>query len=150
MSDRPEDNDGNDFDADFLQNDPEDEDTAVIEIESIEPAKRSPKPIKKTDGIAKVIAHQIGSAEKAGVFEGSEQKVSIPQFDLAEEIMAEHRKSTATTRKSPSQKSEAAKPAIRIKEFRAPTKKQINQPPEPDRIIADIVARDIAKLSRGG
>ncbi len=148
MSDRPKENDGIDFDADFFRDGPGDEDTAVNEIENIEPAKRTEKPIKKTDGIAKVIAHQIGPAEKGGVFEGSEQKVSIPQFDLAKEIMAEHRKSTAIKRKSPSQKSEAKEPAIRIEEFMPTSKKQINQPPEPDRIIADIVARDISKLSR--
>ena len=126
------------------------EDTAMIEIEEIEPAKQPSKPIKKTDGIAKVINHQIGPAEKANVSGGSERKISIPQFDLAEEIMAEHRKGTATTRKSPGQKSEAKEPAIRIKEFKSPVKKPINQSPESDRIIADIVTRDIAKLSRRG
>ncbi|MFC1676789.1 hypothetical protein ACFL3G_06975 [Planctomycetota bacterium] len=147
MLDRSKDNDRIDFDADLLGDDSGDDDTVAIPIESIEPAKRLPKPIKKTDGIAKVINHQIGPAEKADVSAGGEQKVSIPQFDLAEQIMAEHRKSTATKRKSPGQKSEAKEPAIRIKEFSVPAKKQINQPSQPDRIIADIVARDIAKLS---
>lgn len=149
MPDMPDDNDIIDFDADFPADDAGDGDSTAIEIESVGAAKEPDKPVKKTDGISRVIDHQIGPGEKKERSGGSERKISIPQFDLAEQIMAEHRKSTATTRKSPGQKSKVKEPPIRIKEFTpASNKKQINQPPEPDRVIADIVSRDIAKLSR--
>ena len=74
----------------------------------------------------------------------------VPRFDLAEEIMAEYRKTTSTKRKSPGQR-----PDVQIEPTPPQTEPQpISRPspqPEPallipDQIIAEIVARDIERL----
>ncbi len=74
-----------------------------------------------------------------------ENKTDIPRLDLAEKIMAEHRKITAVRRKAPSQK-------IAIQEI-PPTPKPATRAdwitrlnPNNEQIITEIVARDIAKL----
>jgi hypothetical protein len=77
------------------------------------------------------------------------QKVNeIPKFDLAEQIMAEQRKITSIRRKAPGQKTKIPDSQTRIESTgyvveptRALSKKE--------RIIAEIVARDIEKLYRG-
>ncbi|MFA5252005.1 MAG: hypothetical protein WC454_05405 [Phycisphaerae bacterium] len=79
--------------------------------------------------------------------ETSEKTPNIPIFDLAEEIMAEQRKITAIKRKAPGQKTEAQrlKPETRIDDH-------ITEQPllsEQEKIIAEIVAKDIEKLCRG-
>jgi hypothetical protein len=72
----------------------------------------------------------------------------IPKFDLAEQIMAEHRKNTAIRRKGPGKKLKAPKkphPAESIA-------RKVKPGPivsEPGQIIAEIVARDIEKLCVG-
>jgi hypothetical protein len=58
----------------------------------------------------------------------------IPQFDLAEDIVAEHRKLTSRKRKAPG--SRAIRPPMPA-------------PPGHEQIIAEIVSRDIEKLRRG-
>lgn len=81
--------------------------------------------------------------------ETSEKIPEIPSFDLADEIMAEQRKITAIKRKAPGQKTEAQrlKPETRIVDH------SIEQPQpllsEQEKIIAEIVARDIERLCRG-
>ena len=73
----------------------------------------------------------------------------IPKFDLAEQIMAEQRKITAIRRKAPGKKTKTPDQRPRIQS----TGYAIKQPPptlsEHERIIAEIVARDIGKLYRG-
>ncbi len=81
----------------------------------------------------------------------AEQKeAKIPRFDLAEEIMAEQRKITAVKRKAPGKKNEAQKSEPQAEPVGYTT---IEQPAptllEQDRIIAEIVARDIESLCRG-
>ena len=72
----------------------------------------------------------------------------IPKFDLAEQIMAEHRNITAKKRKGPGKKAKAPKkphPAESIA-------RDVKPRPivsEPGQIIAEIVARDIEKLCIG-
>jgi hypothetical protein len=107
------------------------EDTSAIPIETMPRKEAAPLP------------KPVVSAEK-------KEKAEIPRFDLAEEIMAEQRKITAIKRKAPGKKTEAetsepeAEPADHT---------TIEQPaltlPEQDRIIAEIVARDIERLCRG-
>jgi hypothetical protein len=76
-------------------------------------------------------------------------KPEIPSFDLAEEIMAEQRKITAIRRKAPGQKTEAQ----RLKPETPIVDHIIEQPEsllsEQEKIIAEIVARDIERLCRG-
>jgi hypothetical protein len=78
------------------------------------------------------------------------EKAEIPRFDLAEEIMAEQRKITAVKRKAPGKKTEVERLEPQAQPVGYTT---IEQPaptlPEQDRIIAEIVARDIERLCRG-
>jgi len=73
----------------------------------------------------------------------------IPKFDLAEQIMAEQRKIAATKRKGPGRKVEPPKPPRKSHSSAA----YAAPPPilsEQQRIIAEIVSRDIKKLFAGG
>ena len=77
----------------------------------------------------------------------TEQHTSeIPKFDLAEEIMAEHRRITAIRRRAPGEKDEAQRQE-REAESAGHT---IGQPSpalsEQEQIIAEIVRRDIERL----
>ncbi len=86
------------------------------------------------------------SAQKA---EALQQKSEIPRFNLADEIMAEQRKITAIKRKAPGRKAEAERSEPQV----GAAGHTIGQPTpgqsEQDRIIAEIVARDIERLCRG-
>ena len=64
----------------------------------------------------------------------------IPQFDLAEDIMAAHRKTTSKNRTGPGQKQDNTNSEPE-KEF-----KTVLRPCEYDSIIADIVSRDIERI----
>ena len=109
-------------------------DVNLIPIETM-PAKDSPPPPRPTES--------PGEKEEAG--EASE----IPSFDLAEEIMAEQRKVTAIRRKAPGQKTEVQrlKPETRIADHIIDQSKPLLS--EQEKIIAEIVAKDIEKLCRG-
>ncbi|MFH1719631.1 MAG: hypothetical protein ABIF19_19950 [Planctomycetota bacterium] len=72
----------------------------------------------------------------------------IPKFDLAEQIMAEQRKIAATKRKGPGRKVEAPRQPRKAESIAS----VVTPPPilsEQQRIIAEIVARDIEKLFTG-
>ena len=90
---------------------------------------------------------EVDSPKLAGK---SQRQSDIPEFDLAGEIMAEHRKRTAIKRKSPGQKivfrtaGQQAEPVSRAVD------KTISVVSEREECIAEIVARDIARLCRRG
>lgn len=76
------------------------------------------------------------------------QTNDIPTFDLAEQIMAEHRKMTAVRRKGPGKMAGIAKKQHPAESFKR------NVVPEsilfgPEQVIAEIVARDIENLCMG-
>jgi hypothetical protein len=76
------------------------------------------------------------------------QNNNIPKFDLAEQIMAEHRKNTAIRRKGPAKKVKLPKkkhPAELIERNVKPMQVVLG----PQQIIAEIVARDIENLCMG-
>ena len=79
-----------------------------------------------------------------------QEKAEIPKFDLAEDIMAEQRKITATRRMAPGQKNETQdrEPQAGLIDY------TLEQPrpalSQPEQIIAEIVARDIERLRWGG
>ena len=82
----------------------------------------------------------------------SQQKREIPRFDLAEEILAEQRRITAVRRKAPSpiHQAEASKKSEfsskkQIVESIGHAIEQSTQVLPEQQIIAEIVARDIAK-----
>jgi hypothetical protein len=84
-----------------------------------------------------------------GDAEVQQAESEIPRFDLAEKIMAEQRRITAIRRKAPGKQIERGteKPAD------VPAGHIVGQPISTesyeDKIIADIVARDIERLCRG-
>jgi hypothetical protein len=74
----------------------------------------------------------------------------IPRFDLAEQIVAEHRKITAVRRKAPAKKARAQN-----RQSAGPSAGLVIKEPsrilsEKDPVIAEIVARDIENLYRRG
>jgi len=79
-----------------------------------------------------------------------QQKSEIPRFDLAEDIMAEHRRITAIRRKAPGQIDEAQKQVREAESAVYTTEKPSPALSEQEEIIVDIVARDIERLCMGG
>ena len=75
-------------------------------------------------------------------------KVKIPKFDLAEQIMAKQRKIVANKRKGPSQKNQAQSQKLEA-ELTGPDMEKSPSTELENRIITDIVARDIEKLLAG-
>ena len=83
--------------------------------------------------------------EKLQMAETMEQRNGVPKFDLAEQIMAEQRKSVSEMRKGP---------AGRIRDPKQPGRgepishaiKSHGMSLGPEQVIAEIVARDIERL----
>jgi len=76
-------------------------------------------------------------------------KHEIPEFDLAEEIMAEQRRITAIKRKAPTKKIEAMSPPSAVGSAGSTGLSQRLRPLVQEKIIAEIVARDIEKFCHG-
>jgi len=76
----------------------------------------------------------------------------IPTFDLAEHILAEHRRTASRRRKAPGQ----AQAEPEVTPERAAVRTHVIEPPSPlsqdlpelHRVVAEIVARDIERLCR--
>ena len=79
-----------------------------------------------------------------------ERKSEIPRFDLAEDIMAEQRRITAVRRKGPGQKDEAEGQEREAEPAGGAIGRRMRVLSGQEQIIADIVARDIVRLCRGG
>jgi len=113
------------------------EDTSSIPIETIPAKETTPLP------------RSVVSVNKKEEAETSEETPEIPSFDLAEEIMAEQRKITAIRRKAPGVKTGVQ----RLKPEVQPADHIIEEPKlalsEQEKIIAEIVAKDIERLCRG-
>jgi len=87
-------------------------------------------------------------AKPAKQADAMQENNGIPQFDLAEQIMAEQRKNASVRRKGPDRRVGAPKEKRKVE----PVGHTIEtQPalPEQEQIIAEIVARDIKKLCKG-
>lgn len=93
-----------------------------------------------------IIPHSKGN-DKQSHSPSQDGQPKVPQFDLAEEIMAEHRKIASVKRKSPNQKIE---PLITIDELKSKetTKGPVIEPIA-EQVIKEIVARDIERLRQG-
>lgn len=91
--------------------------------------------------------------EKRGEIEHAE----VPKFDLAHEIMAEHRKSSSVKRQGPGKISEVVRDTVEVEQVSSFGQEEVSRvlsdaiflEPERDRIISDIVARDIAAICSG-
>ena len=107
--------------------------------------KRSSKEMTSRPAVKKTLLVNEPSAIRE---DAMQENSEIPKFDLAEQIMAEHRKITAIRRKGPAKKTKILKkphPAESI---------AVNIKPgpvvsQPSQIIAEIVARDIENLCIG-
>jgi hypothetical protein len=77
----------------------------------------------------------------------SADETAIPKFNLAEDIMAEQRKITAIRRKAPDKKSETQSHKQQVEPIDNVVQRPV--PSEQDRMIAEIVSRDIERLCRG-
>lgn len=90
------------------------------------------------------------SQEKsAEAIKAQQGKSEIPRFDLAEDIMAEHRKITAIRRKAPGRRMEARKASLEAEPVGYTMGWPAPAEPYQQQIIAEIVARDIERLCRG-
>ncbi|UCF43621.1 MAG: hypothetical protein JSV99_01445 [Planctomycetota bacterium] len=80
----------------------------------------------------------------------AEQKqTDMPRFDLAEEIMANQRKITAIKRKAPGKKTTVKKVRPQAERLGYTIEPPTPASTEQDRIIAEIVAKDIERLCGG-
>jgi len=90
------------------------------------------------------------SQEKsAEAIKAQQGKNEIPRFDLAEDIMAEHRKISAIRRKAPGKRIEARKAVLEAEPVGYTMGWSAPAEPYQQQIIAEIVARDIEKLCQG-
>ncbi len=87
-------------------------------------------------------------AAKKDTLRATHQQTGVPKFNLAEEIMVEQRRIAAIKRKGPDKKIEVEEPQVQSVRY------AIKQPGQvlakQDQIIAEIVARDIESVCRGG
>ncbi len=98
---------------------------------------------------AQTMPAELSDAKKTSTSSVESREREIPRFNLAEEIMAEQRKVTSAKRKAPGLKS--VTPSQQEKTMESIRHAVI--PPTPlflkqQQIIAEIVAKDIAKLCR--
>ena len=76
-----------------------------------------------------------------------DKPTEIPKFDLAEQILAEQRKLSAVKRRGPGQKAKVPIPK-RVEPSIRPVEQSLIDS-EQEKIIAEIVARDIENLLKG-
>lgn len=116
--------------------------------ESERPPEKQIRPV----GIPEAGSEQIKKADEVSSepVKAEEQKSEIPRFDLAEEIMAEQRRITAVRRKGPGQKDKAQGQAREAETAGDAFGQRMPALSGQEQIIADIVARDIERLCRGG
>jgi hypothetical protein len=112
-------------------------DTKAIRIES---RGSTPLPVDEAEEPA---------GDVKGPSEEEKREAEIPRFDLGKELMAEQRKVTAGRRRRPGEKA-AAEAEKKAEPVRDTAKERDLEEAEEDRIIAEIVARDIERLYRGG
>ena len=101
--------------------------------------------------MAKIDAAELTPAERpapAPQNKAVHQRNEIPKFDLAEQIMAEHRSNTSTRRKSPNSKKQLTpkQPETQFVNSRLLSICSLSR--DQDSIIREIVANDIIKLTQ--
>ena len=78
------------------------------------------------------------------------EKSEIPRFDLSEDIMAAQRKIIAIRRKAPGSKTQSQYQPIRASIIGHTIERPMSVTPQQEKIIADIVTRDIERLCGSG
>jgi len=88
------------------------------------------------------------SGKKSSSSKGQKES-EIPKFDLAEQILAEHRKVASAKRKAPGKKTGAPRQEQQVEAVGHSIEQPTPAPSEGQQIIAEIVARDIERLCEG-
>lgn len=91
------------------------------------------------------------ASNPAAVIKAENKRVDIPSFDLSKQIMSEHRQISASKRKKADPKSTSrnshSQPEL-IKSADEESEQQRFAPSRPNKLIAQIVARDIARFCK--
>ncbi|MHC4458032.1 MAG: hypothetical protein ACYS0I_13290 [Planctomycetota bacterium] len=123
--------------------------------QAVKQQEASEKTTQPTDSAQETPAQQAASSQdnitkaQNKAEDTGERQAEIPKFDLAEEIMAEQRKITAIKRKGPGKKIEAQGQERHVEPAGYAIEPPRSASPEQEKIISEIVARDIEKLLRG-
>ncbi|MHC4394998.1 MAG: hypothetical protein ACYS1A_05025 [Planctomycetota bacterium] len=119
----------------------------ILRASDIIPSYNAQQAKSNRDNTPKTQGESIkpGDDESAKEKDTEQKRGQIPRFDLAEEIMAEQRKITAIKRKAPDKKT-----GLKAEPIRYAIEPQRLMFSEQEGIIAEIVARDIERLCRGG
>jgi len=112
-----------------------------------EPSTKKEKTARKDTG---PIPIETTAQKKTPPAPTKQEEAEIPRFDLAEKIMAEQRKITAIRRKGPGKKTKAEREQLQAKPVSYTIKQPGSEQTEQNRIIAEVVAKDIERLCRGG
>ncbi len=128
-----------------------DEDILLCKADILRARTKAERAASGQGDIPESQAKRIESGKDASAEpEGKEQKkAEIPRFNLAENIMAEHRRITAIRRKAPGEKTETKYQHLKAKSIGYTIKQQRPALSEQEKIITEIVARDIERLRRG-
>lgn len=110
--------------------------------------RQEPKSQKIGENTTQAQVEQIKTAKatSAGPGDSEQVKTEIPRFDLAEKIMAEQRKITAVRRKAPGEKTVAQGQEPQVESVGYIVGQPTPALSEQERIITEIVARDIEQL----
>ncbi|MHC4461575.1 MAG: hypothetical protein ACYS30_09080 [Planctomycetota bacterium] len=117
---------------------------------------KQPEPERVTSSIQEAQTEQMKPAKDkaAEAADAGQEKMQIPKFDLAEEIMAEQRKITSIRRKAPGKKIEPPSQEPEVEQGAQLIGYTIGQSMPvlsgQEQIVAEIVARDIEKLCKQG
>lgn len=111
------------------------------------PARKSQQETKSQISSQETISE--ADTSKTPTENQSQEKAKIPSFDLAEDIMAEHRKFTSIRRKAPDKKAETQTQELEVEQFGYTIRQSTLGLSKEEPIIAEIVARDIERLRQG-
>jgi len=107
---------------------------------------REVRNFKNTDEKLKQQGSLSGQELSALLKDKQQDRAGIPEFNLAEQIMAQQRKITAVRRKAPGQKSSGDETKSQEQDSEINDSTQQTMLPQRQQIITEIVARDIERL----
>ena len=103
--------------------------------------KNKPQALRAQD-----IIPSVKEGNSSGTAPDEKTEIAVPQFDLAQEIMAQQRKATAERRKKPGGKLPANREKTEINPSDRSVRAKTIQISTQDPAIAEIVARDIQRM----
>lgn len=114
-------------------------------------SKTSVEQERGSENIPEARSEQVKPVEDipAAPIKTEQQRSEIPEFDLAEKIMARQRRITAIRRRAPGQQDEVKSQEPEFESIGYTVGQPSPELSEQEHIIAEIVARDIEKFVRG-